>query len=107
MDARARVAGARRSRSCPDAGRRTRHMNNNWSAEAWRRVVESSHECIVILDVAAKDRQVLFVTAALEQMCGYPTAALVGTTLRMLQVTDRDQEALTRLRESSRKGEAA
>src|SRR6202035_2425332 len=107
MDARARVAGARRSRSCPDAGRGTRHMNNNWSAEAWRRVVESSPEGIVICDAAAPDRPVLFVNAAFEEMCGYPAAALVGTNLRMLQGTDRDQEARTRLREALDKGEPA
>jgi PAS domain S-box-containing protein len=82
-------------------------MNNNWSAEAWRRVVESSPEGIVICDAAAKDRPVLFVNKAFEEMCGYPAAALVGTNLRMLQGTDRDQEARTRLREALDKGEPA
>jgi diguanylate cyclase (GGDEF)-like protein/PAS domain S-box-containing protein len=82
-------------------------MNNNWSAEAWRRVVESSPEGIVICDAAAKDRPVLFVNTAFEEMCGYPAAALVGTNLRMLQGTDRDQEARTRLREALDKGEPA
>ena len=82
-------------------------MNNNWSAEAWRRVVESSPEGIVICDAGAKDRPVLFVNKAFEEMCGYPAAALVGTNLRMLQGTDRDQEARTRLREALDKGEPA
>jgi len=50
---------------------------------------------------------VLFVNAAFEEMCGYPAAALVGTNLRMLQGTDRDQEARTRLREALDKGEPA
>src|SRR6266550_3738072 len=106
MGARARVAGARRSRSGPDAGRRTRHMNN-WSAEAWRRVVESSPEGIVICDAAARDCPVLFVNAAFADMCGFPAAALLGTNLRMLQGTDRDQEARTRLREALERGEPA
>src|ERR1700730_6872968 len=107
MDTRARVAGAHRRRSRPDAGRRTRRMNNNWSAQAWRRVVESSPEGIVICDAAAKDCPVLFVNSAFEEMCGYPAAALVGTNLRMLQGTDRDQEGRTRLREALDKGEPA
>src|SRR2546430_11315080 len=92
MDARGRVAGARRSRPRPDAGRRARLMNN-WSAEAWRRVVESSPEGIVICDAAARDCPVLFVNSAFADMCGFPAAALLGTNLRILQGTDRDQEA--------------
>src|SRR3981081_4266966 len=97
MGTRARAAGARRSLACPAAGRGTRRMNNNWTAEAWRRVVESSPEGIVICDAGAKDCPVLFVNAAFEGMCGYPAAALVGTNLRMLQGTVRDQEARTRM----------
>src|SRR5882762_7215739 len=106
MGARARVAGPRRSRSGPDAGRRTRHMNN-WSAEAWRRVVENAPEGIVICDAAARDCPVLFVNSSFADMCGYPAAALLGTNLRILQGTDRDQEARTRLREALDKGEPA
>jgi diguanylate cyclase (GGDEF)-like protein/PAS domain S-box-containing protein len=78
---------------------------NNWSAEAWRRVVENSPEGIVICDAAAKDCPVLFVNTAFTQMCGYPVAALLGTNLRMLQASDRDQEAVTRLAEAIGKGE--
>src|SRR6266566_582132 len=106
MDARARVAGARRSRPGSDAGRRARLMNN-WSAEAWRRVVESSPEGIVICDAAARDCPVLFVNAAFADMCGFPAAALLGTNLRMLQGADRDQEARNRLREALERGEPA
>src|SRR5437660_12785403 len=97
MDARARVAGARRGRPRPDAGRRTRHMNN-WSAEAWRRVVESSPEGIVICDAQARDCPVLFVNGAFAEMCGYPVSALLGTNLRILQGTARDREPRARLR---------
>ena len=42
----------------------------------------------------------VYVNAAFAQMCGYPAAALLGTNLRMLQGTDRDQEARTRLAEA-------
>jgi diguanylate cyclase (GGDEF)-like protein/PAS domain S-box-containing protein len=80
---------------------------NNWSADAWRRLVEGSPEGIVICDAVAADCPVLFVNAAFSQMCGYPAAALLGTNLRVLQGTDRDQEARTRLAEAVSKGEPA
>jgi diguanylate cyclase (GGDEF)-like protein/PAS domain S-box-containing protein len=78
---------------------------NNWSAEAWRRVVESTPEGIVICDAAAPDCPVVFVNAAFCQMCGYPSSALLGTNLRILQGTDREQEARARLAEAVQKGE--
>jgi diguanylate cyclase (GGDEF)-like protein/PAS domain S-box-containing protein len=80
---------------------------NNWSAEAWRRVVESAPEGIVICDAAAKDCPAVFVNGAFAQMCGYPPAALLGTNLRILQGADRDQEARTRLADAVSKGEPA
>ena len=80
---------------------------NNWSADAWRRVVENAPEGIVICDATAGDCPVVFVNAAFEQMCGYPAAALLGTNLRILQGTDRDQDARTRLAEAVQKGEPA
>ena len=80
---------------------------NNWSAEAWRRVVESAPEGIVICDAQARDCPVLFVNGAFAEMCGYPVSALLGTNLRILQGTDRDQEARARLREALEKGEPA
>jgi diguanylate cyclase (GGDEF)-like protein/PAS domain S-box-containing protein len=80
---------------------------NNWSAEAWRSVAEGAPEGIVICDAAAGDCPVVFVNAAFAQMCGYPAAALLGTNLRILQGTDRDQEARTRLAEAVSKGEPA
>ena len=80
---------------------------NNWSAEAWRRVVENSPEGIVICDAKAKDYPVVFVNGAFAEMCGYAVAALMGANLRMLQGTDREQEGRARLREALEKGEAA
>jgi diguanylate cyclase (GGDEF)-like protein/PAS domain S-box-containing protein len=80
---------------------------NQWSAEAWRRVVESAPEGIVICDAAVRDCPAVFVNTAFVQMCGYPAAALLGTNLRILQGTDRDQEARTRLAEAVSKGEPA
>lgn len=80
---------------------------NNWSAAAWRRVVENAPEGIVICDATAADCPALFVNAAFAQMCGYPAAALLGANLRMLQGSDRDQEARTRLAEALRQGQGA
>jgi two-component system cell cycle response regulator len=80
---------------------------NNWSQEAWRRVVESAPEGIVICDATATDCPVVFVNHAFAQMCGCPAAALLGTNLRILQGSDRDQEARLRLAEAVSKGEPA
>jgi diguanylate cyclase (GGDEF)-like protein/PAS domain S-box-containing protein len=80
---------------------------NNWAAEAWRVVVESAPDGVVVCDATSSDCPVVFVNQAFVQMCGYPAAALLGTNLRILQGTDRDQEARTRLAEAVSKGEAA
>ncbi len=79
----------------------------NWSGEAWRRVVESSPEGIVICDATVPDAPVVFVNNAFAQMCGYPAAALLGNNLRMLQGTDREQDARLRLAEAVQRGEQA
>jgi diguanylate cyclase (GGDEF)-like protein/PAS domain S-box-containing protein len=80
---------------------------NNWSADAWRSLVENSPEGIVICDATGRDCPVVFVNSSFAEMCGYPVSALVGTNLRILQGTDRDQEARARLREALEKGEPA
>jgi diguanylate cyclase (GGDEF)-like protein/PAS domain S-box-containing protein len=80
---------------------------NNWAMEAWRGVVESAPEGVVICDATSPDCPVIYVNTAFVQMCGYPAAALLGTNLRILQATDRDQEARTRLAEAVNKGEPA
>jgi diguanylate cyclase (GGDEF)-like protein/PAS domain S-box-containing protein len=106
MAAGARASGAHHGRSVADT-RSGKQRVNAWSAEAWRRVVESAPEGIVICDATARDCPVVFLNAAFEQMCGYPSAALLGNNLRLLQGTDRDQEARTRLAEAVGKGEGA
>ena len=77
---------------------------NNWSAEAWRSVVDTAPEGIVVCDATAADHPVIYVNAAFAQMCGYPADALVGNNLRMLQGGDKDQEARPKLREAIEKG---
>ena len=73
---------------------------NNWSAEAWRTVLDGAPEGIVICDAGVADHPVIYANAAFSQMCGYPAAALLGTNLRMLQGNDRDQDARLRIREA-------
>jgi diguanylate cyclase (GGDEF)-like protein/PAS domain S-box-containing protein len=80
---------------------------NNWSADALRRVAESAPEGIVICDAAARDCPVIFVNSAFEQLCGYSAQALLGNNLRILQGSDRDQEARTRLADAVSRGEPA
>jgi diguanylate cyclase (GGDEF)-like protein/PAS domain S-box-containing protein len=75
--------------------------------EAWRAVVESAPEGIVICDATGTDCPAVYVNAAFAQMCGYPVAALLGSNLRILQGSDRDQDARARLREAVEKGEPA
>ena len=79
----------------------------NWSAEAWRSLVEGAPEGIVICDATAPDCPVIYANAAFSQMCGYPTAGLLGNNLRVLQSNDRDQETRQRMREAIEKGEQA
>jgi diguanylate cyclase (GGDEF)-like protein/PAS domain S-box-containing protein len=78
---------------------------NNWSAEAWRDIVDSAPEGIVICDATAADCPVIYANAAFAQMCGYPVSALLGTNLRILQGADREQEARPRMREAMERGE--
>ncbi len=80
---------------------------NNWSAEAWRALVEGAPEGIVICDATAADCPVIYANAAFSQMCGYPAAALLGTNLRALQGSDRDQETRQRMREAVERGDQA
>ena len=80
---------------------------NNWPVEAWRAVVEGAPEGVVICDATSPECPAVYVNAAFAQMCGYPAAALLGTNLRILQGTDRDQEARTRLAEAVSKGQPA
>jgi diguanylate cyclase (GGDEF)-like protein/PAS domain S-box-containing protein len=79
----------------------------NWSAEAWRSLVEGAPEGIVICDATAPDYPVIYANAAFSQMCGYPVPGLLGNNLRVLQGNDRDQETRQRMREAIERGEPA
>jgi diguanylate cyclase (GGDEF)-like protein/PAS domain S-box-containing protein len=79
---------------------------NNWTTENWREIVSAAPEGIVICDATAPDHPVVYANAAFAQLCGYPVAALLGTNLRILQGTDRDQECRQRMRDALERGEA-
>src|SRR5579872_2979906 len=80
---------------------------NNWSAEAWRMVVDSAPEGVVVCDAAAADHPVVYANAAFAAMSGYAIDALLGKNLRILQGNDREQEGLQSIREAVERGEAA
>ena len=73
---------------------------NNWSVDMWRRMVDAAPEGIVICDAKVPGLPAVYVNTAFTQLCGYPAAALLGSNLRMLQGTDREQEGRQRVRES-------
>lgn len=71
----------------------------------FQRVLDSAPEGIAVCDATASDHPVVYVNAAYEQLTGYPSAEMLGSNLRLLQGTDREQEGLRRLRESISRGE--
>jgi diguanylate cyclase (GGDEF)-like protein/PAS domain S-box-containing protein len=73
---------------------------NNWSIDMWRRMVDAAPEGIVICDAKVSGLPAIYVNSAFTQLCGYPASALLGSNLRILQGTDRDQEGRQRVRES-------
>ena len=80
---------------------------NNWSAEAWRLVVDSAPEGVVVCDAAASDHPVIYANAAFATLSGYAADALLGKNLRILQGNDREQEGRQRMREAVERGETA
>jgi diguanylate cyclase (GGDEF)-like protein/PAS domain S-box-containing protein len=80
---------------------------NNWSAEAWRVVVDSAPEGVVVCDATAADHPVVYANAAFAVMSGYEIDALLGKNLRMLQGNDREQEGRQRMREAVERGDTA
>lgn len=79
----------------------------NWSAEAWRVVVDSAPEGVVVCDATASDHPVIYVNAAFAGMSGYAADALLGKNLRILQGNDREQDGRQRMREAVERGETA
>ena len=80
---------------------------NNWSAEAWRMLVDSAPEGVVVCDAVAADHPVIYANAAFATMSGYAVDALLGKNLRILQGSDREQDGRERIREAVERGETA
>jgi two-component system cell cycle response regulator len=71
-----------------------------------QRVLDSAPEGIAVCDAQAPDHPVIYVNAAFEQFTGYAAAEVLGTNLRLLHGTDREQDGLRRLREALARGES-
>jgi diguanylate cyclase (GGDEF)-like protein/PAS domain S-box-containing protein len=80
---------------------------NNWSAEAWRMLVDSAPEGVVVCDATAADHPVIYANAAFASMSGHAIEALMGKNLRVLQGSDREQDGRQRMREAVERGESA
>lgn len=80
---------------------------NNWSAEAWRMLLDSAPEGVVVCDATASDHPVIYANAAFAAMSGHAVDALLGKNLRMLQGADREQDGRQRMREAVERGETA
>jgi diguanylate cyclase (GGDEF)-like protein/PAS domain S-box-containing protein len=80
---------------------------NNWSAEAWRMIVDTAPDGVVVCDATAADHPVIYANAAFAAMSGHALDALVGKNLRILQGGDREQDGRQRLREAVARGETA
>lgn len=76
-----------------------------WPAESWRSVVDGSPDGVVVCDAAAPDCPVVYVNVAFSQITGYAADALIGSNLRMLQGTDRQQESRHRMKQALEQGE--
>jgi diguanylate cyclase (GGDEF)-like protein/PAS domain S-box-containing protein len=71
------------------------------------RVLDAAPEGIAICAVHEDEYPVVYVNTAFERLCGYSAAELLGTDLRRLQGTDRDQEGRQRLRQALAGGHSA
>jgi two-component system cell cycle response regulator len=81
-------------------------MMTGLDADFYRRLLESSPEGVVLVDVRQPDQPVIYVNPGFEALTGYAAADLVGRNLRLLQADDREQDGRHRLRESMRLGES-
>jgi diguanylate cyclase (GGDEF)-like protein/PAS domain S-box-containing protein len=80
---------------------------NNWSAEAWRTLVDGAPEGVVVCDATTADHPVIYANAAFAALTGYAIDALLGKNLRILQGRDREQDGRQRMREALARGDAA
>jgi diguanylate cyclase (GGDEF)-like protein/PAS domain S-box-containing protein len=70
----------------------------------FRSVIDAAPEGVVICTANGADNPVVYLNAAFERLTGYAAAELLGTDLRRLQGSDREQEGRNRLRQALDQG---
>jgi two-component system cell cycle response regulator len=81
-------------------------MMMSLDADLYRRLLETSPEGVVLVDVRQSDHPVVYVNPGFEALSGYAAADLLGRNLRLLQADDREQDARHRLRDAMKSGES-
>jgi diguanylate cyclase (GGDEF)-like protein/PAS domain S-box-containing protein len=81
-------------------------MMMSLDADLYRRLLETSPEGVVLVDVRQSDQPVVYVNPGFEALTGYAAADLLGRNLRLLQGDDREQDARHRLREAMKSCES-
>ena len=77
---------------------------NDWTTDVFRSVIDAAPEGIVVCAANGADNPVVYLNAAFERLTGYAASELLGTDLRQLQGSDREQEGRTRLRQALNQG---
>lgn len=67
-------------------------------------LLDASPEGVVVCDARAKDRPVIYVNQAMQQLTGYASDEFVGRNMRFLQGEDHEQEGLGKLRAGIQEG---
>ncbi|MGH8218067.1 MAG: diguanylate cyclase domain-containing protein [Steroidobacteraceae bacterium] len=73
--------------------------------EDWRAILDAAPEGIVVCDATVVSHPIVYANRAFLEMCGHPAESLLGSNPRVLQGTDRDQQARLELREALKRGE--
>jgi diguanylate cyclase (GGDEF)-like protein/PAS domain S-box-containing protein len=81
------------------------HKLENKDAEFFRSILTYSSSPMVITDALAPDNPIIFVNAAFEKGTGYTASEIIGLNCRLLQASDRSQEARTVIVAAIEKGE--
>ncbi len=78
-----------------------------WTVPFLRSVLDAAPEGIVICEVRASEQPLVYANAAFERLTGFALSELLGTDLRRLQGSDREQEGRASVRQAIERGESA
>lgn len=81
-------------------------MNPNQINQLLQTALNSTTNGVLITDNTEPDNPIIYVNSGFEKMTGYETNEIVGHNCRFLQGKDTDRDAVGRLREAIRTGEA-